>query len=169
MITLRRTLAAAAVLAAAGGTAALTATSANASPAETPFCTDADVTVTATPATDHAAGHHADVLHYSAATPTTHCTLSGAPYNTVFYDNANAPLGVPTTSDSSEGAPDVLIDSTHTASSYVVIPTTAEPGPNSVKALEMHLPSDASRTPIGVYWPGNDLTTSAHFSVITQD
>ncbi|MFD2467111.1 hypothetical protein [Amycolatopsis silviterrae] len=155
MIALRRTLAATAALAIAGGAAALTATAANASPAETPFCTDADVTVTATPATDHAAGHHADVLHYSAATPNTHCTLSGAPYNTVFYDNANAPLGVPTTSDSSEGAP--------------VIPTTTEPGPNSVKALEMHLPSDASRTPIGVYWPGNDLTTSAHFSVITQD
>ncbi|MBB4686727.1 DUF4232 domain-containing protein [Amycolatopsis jiangsuensis] len=166
--TLRRTLAAAAVLATVGGAAALSATAANAAPSDAPLCTDADVTVTATPAPDHASGHHADILHYTAATPTTHCTVSGAPYDTVFYDGGGAPLGVPSNSADSQNAPQVTIDATHTASSYVVIPNDAEPGP-TVASLGLHLPSDASRTAIGVAWPGQDLTTSAHFEVITQD
>ncbi|GAA3552338.1 hypothetical protein GCM10022222_39940 [Amycolatopsis ultiminotia] len=166
--TVRRALAAAAVFATVGGAAALTASAANAAPAEVPLCTDADVTVTATPAPDHASGHHADILHYSAATPTTNCTLSGAPYGTVFYDGGNAPLGVPSSSDDSAGAPQVTIDATHTASSYVIIPNDTAAGPTVAK-LGLHLPSDASRTAIAVGWPGQDLTTSAHFSVITQD
>lgn len=164
---LRRTAAAAALTAVVGGMTGFAATTASASTEQ--LCRDADVNVTATKA-DAASGHHAVKLHYTAANPSTHCTLRGAPYGARFYNKFGSPVGV-TSSVAKGGQPqDVTIDAHHSASSAVLIPNSPEPGPASVTGLGFHLPSDASRTPIGVSWPaGAELTGSPQFTNISQN
>lgn len=164
----RRTAAATAVLAAVGGVTGFAATSANASTG-TELCKDADVQATATKG-DAAAGHHAVVLHYRAADANTHCTLSGAPYGAAFYNAANNPLGVQSSVAKGGKPQQVTIDAKHSAHSAVLIPNSSEPGPASVAALRLHLPSDASNAPIGIAWPaGSELAGTPQFTNITQD
>ncbi|WP_020495569.1 hypothetical protein [Sciscionella marina] len=164
----RKTIAAAAVLAAVGGVTGVAATAASAS-TEPQLCKDMDVRVTATPAQDSPSGHRAVTLHYTAADANTHCTLSGAPYGATFYNRFGSPVGVQS-SVANGGTPgQVTIDANHSASSAVLIPNSPEPGPAEVTGLRFHLPSDASNTPVGVAWPGTALSGSPQFTAISQD
>lgn len=170
----RRTIAAAAActaaVAMAGGAATAASASTPSAAGDGPqLCKDLDVNVTATKAPDSPSGHHAVILHYTAADADTHCTLSGAPYDMTFYNNAGVPLDV--RSEITEGGkPErVTIDAQHSASSAVLIPNGPNSGPESVATLGLHLPSDASNTQVGTDWPDSDLSGTPQFTNITQD
>jgi hypothetical protein len=165
---IRRTVAAAAVLAAVGGATALAAVPADASTGP-PLCKDSDVRVGASPAPDSPSGHRAVVLYYSAANAATSCTLSGAPYGEAFYDRSGAPLGIGGTTAKGGVPEQVTIDATHTAGSYVLVPDVPAPESAPATALRFHLPSDASSVPVGVAWPAGGVSGTPQFTDITQN
>ncbi|KAA9158117.1 hypothetical protein FPZ12_023735 [Amycolatopsis acidicola] len=164
---LRRGFAATAVLTALGGTALATAGVAGAMPTDEGQCNQEQVHVEVTQEAGGAMGHHADVLHYTAATPDVRCVMQGAPTATVFFDGGGAPLGVPTSQAAGTGDRQVTIDATHSACSYVIIADGDGPGPQ-VSGLSFALPSGGVDTVTQVAWPAPDLTGDVQFGAVEQ-
>jgi hypothetical protein len=164
--TIRRAVAVAATAVAVGGAAALAAVPAEAS---TPLCKDGDVRVGASATPDAPSGHRAMTLYYTAADAGVDCTLSGAPYGVTFYDRSGAPLDVRSTVAKGETPRQVTIDETHTATSFVLLSSIPDPSAVPATALRFHLPSDASSVPVGVSWPGTDVSGTPQVTDIYQN
>ncbi|HWO68159.1 MAG TPA: DUF4232 domain-containing protein [Umezawaea sp.] len=147
---MRKSISTGVVLAAAS--TAVFAGVAGAMPGDVPACGAADVDVAISRSPEHAAGHSAFVIRYTAAEQATNCTLAGVPTNVVFFgpDGDTAP-GISATPQPGASATPVTVAPGHAAISYVVERTGEQPNP--VSAVAFSLPSTAEDTSVEGPWP----------------
>ncbi|MCS7481219.1 DUF4232 domain-containing protein [Umezawaea endophytica] len=160
---MRRSISTGVVLAAAS--TAVLAGVASAGPGAVPACGANDVDVAISRSPEHAAGHSAFLVRYTAAADTTNCALAGVPSNVVFYgpDGDTAP-GISATPQPGSVATPVTITPGHAGISYLVERTGEQPNP--VSAVTFSLPSTAGDTSVRAPWPsvpvsGADVQLSA--------
>lgn len=113
-------------------------------------CNAGDLHVQVVKSADHAAGHEAFAVHYTAASAATHCQLAGAPTDAVFFTQAGDPAGGLSAADQPGTADPVTIDATHSAVSYIVEPSAGQQNP--VGAVGFMLPSGGPAAHVKVPW-----------------
>ncbi|MCX2731090.1 DUF4232 domain-containing protein [Saccharopolyspora sp. NFXS83] len=133
----RRIAAATAVAGAAFGITALTADPAVANPSDA-LCTSADVNVAVTKDPEHAAGHEAFLIDYTAASPTTNCKLQGVPAGVSFHAGEAPIPGVTVNPERTPAAP-VNLTASKPAFSRIVQQTGAPANPTVPTSVEFDL------------------------------
>lgn len=160
----RRTAVALAVTGAAAGAALFGAGAAFANPSDKP-CSSEDVRVQVTKDPSHAAGHEAFLITYTATSPTTNCSLQGAPTG-VSFTSADAPVdGVVVAPDSSQALP-VNLTASHRAESRIIQRTAAEPNPSVPTSVTFDLPTAAAGQPTRATaaWPAAEMLKGSSLS-----
>ncbi|QUH05529.1 DUF4232 domain-containing protein [Saccharopolyspora erythraea] len=144
----RRTALALAVTGAAAGAAVLGTGAALANPSDKP-CSSEDVRVQVTKDPSHAAGHEAFLITYTAASPTTNCSLEGTP-TAMSFNTGDAPIsGVTVVPDASQ-APPVNLTAAHPAESRIIQEIAAAPNPSQPTSVSFALPTLAAGQPTEV-------------------
>ncbi|TDD39163.1 DUF4232 domain-containing protein [Saccharopolyspora elongata] len=133
----RRIIATTAV-ASAAGLSALTAGSAVANPSDAP-CTSDDINVTVTKDLAEPGEFEAFLIKYTAANPTTKCTLQGPPLKVGLYSESGPVPGVVVGSDDSPGEP-VIVDGSMFGISRISQRTANPPNPVIPASVEFELP-----------------------------
>ena len=148
--TMRKSISTGAVLAVAS--TAVLAGVATAMPSDLRACGAGDVDVAVSPSPEHAAGHSAFVVRYTAATDTTNCVLAGVPTNVVFFgpDGDTAP-GISATPQPGATATPITLSPGHAGISYLVERTGEQA--NLVSAIAFSLPSSAGDVRVDSPWP----------------
>lgn len=149
--TIKRTAAATIAGGIAAGGLVLVAGTADAMPSDRP-CGIADVNVSVTPDSAHAAGQEGYEVSYVAASPTTNCKLRGIPTAVTFMAGQNNASDTTVTPDAPGAAPvPVNLTANHPAVSYILqdadAPVTFVP-----TALNMNLPTPGGNSTT-VSWP----------------
>jgi hypothetical protein len=160
----RRGAAAAFALGIAGAASAtLAGTAAASTPVAPPGCSSADVHVWVTKDPSNAAGHHADILHYTAANSKVDCIMGGSPAAPTFFNF----LGqvVPVQSSEQLYAAPVTISAGQSAQSLAIIRNGSH-GPQ-VESLVFTLPASNGSDRVITDFP-NNVTGPVHFGPLTQ-
>jgi hypothetical protein len=158
---------AAAVLAlgiAGGAAEALAGPAAASAPAAPPGCASGDVHLRVTKDPSHAAGHHADIIHYTAANSRVDCIMGGAPAAPVFFNALGQVVAVQTTEQGPYAAP-VTISARQSAQSLAIIRNGSH-GPQ-VDSLVFTLPASNGSDRVVTDFP-NNVTGPVQFGLITQ-
>ncbi|WP_410657025.1 DUF4232 domain-containing protein [Amycolatopsis sp. lyj-112] len=118
------------------------------------LCGASDVRVTMTADPEHAAGHEAYVLTYTAASPTTNCKLQGAPTAMGFVADGQLIKDVTAVPEATaaNAAPVNLRDG-HPAVSRIVQRSAEAPNPVTPTTVTFDLPTGPGGVPVVVDWP----------------
>jgi hypothetical protein len=129
---------------------------ASAMPSNTQACGAEDVDAAVSRSSQHAAGHSAFVIRYTAASETTNCALVGVPTNVAFFrpDGAAAPDMSAAPQPGATAIP-VTIAPGHSAVSYLVERNGEQANP--VSAIAFSLPSTAV-TFKKIPWPSTPVS-----------
>lgn len=139
---------------AAGGLLVATGT-ANAMPSDTP-CGASDVQVTVTPDPEHAAGHEAYLLTYTAASSATNCKLQGAPTAMTFVADGQRITDVFSVPDGTAGdSTPVNLRAGHPAVSRIVQPSTEPANPITPTTVSFDLPTGPNGESVSAQWPAD--------------
>jgi hypothetical protein len=155
----------AAVVLALGIAGVLAGTAAASAPVAPPGCASGDVHLSVTEDPSHAAGHHADIIHYTAANSRVDCIMGGAPAAPVFF-NALGQVVAVQTSEQGPYAAAVTISARQSAQSLAIIRSGSN-GPQ-VDSLVFTLPASNGSDRVVTDFPDN-ITGPVQFGVLTQN